>query len=604
MTIWIYDLTHTLTYDLADPDQAGQAWDEIHAVSTLQGIVNRHSPRLYLRYVEHDGRNIDDWWLDQITAPGAWLSGAERRKVASLEELVRIFRQDLSGAVLYDPRVPATSNVASTLAGTEDLVAVRWNAAPGSVYERLVQDGPQLPVKRRLIGTTSEPLFTGRGTIADSDAPSTGSTKCDAYLWAKHATLDAGKCNTNILAYYLDSYWTDHATRSVANQHMLTNHDYFVARRAFFCDLHAWGDEAPIDDPNQTVGTDLDTLRTILHSLHQQNDGGIIHVGGFTPWAFKYTDYAGGGGRHGGVDTEWELVRVVSAYNGFLDADAIGHGAMANASFFMHFPLARQYSQAKAPTSDELATAGHVDVTVRPDMTGTDYVMFYVGDYDAAAWLYQRLPDLWNDPRRGDTPLSWAISPALCLRAPMAMDYLWRTRTGNDSFISADNGAGYLMPNMLVEPRPVSGLPSGLSAWAEHCRRFYQRWDLKVTGFVIDGHGGPPPDDVLDAYARFSPDGLVAQHLDTPQRLYRGMPVLRAGPDLNQPDPADAAAHLLRYVTERRGQGLHFHWCRTILRSPTWHAQLVEHLCQFDTRIEVVGAPAFFDLLRRSLTPP
>lgn len=31
-------------------------WDALHAASTLQGIVNRHEPRLYIDYVGLDGR--------------------------------------------------------------------------------------------------------------------------------------------------------------------------------------------------------------------------------------------------------------------------------------------------------------------------------------------------------------------------------------------------------------------------------------------------------------------------------------------------------------------------------------------------------------------
>ncbi|MCP4246183.1 MAG: hypothetical protein GY778_03960 [bacterium] len=595
MTICIYDLTHTLNYDRADAVQAARAWDEVHAVSTLQGIVNRKAPRLYVRFVEHQGRNIDDWWLEQLSQPGRWLAGAERRPIGSLEELVDVFRDDVAGAVVYDPGVPATSNVASSLAGVEDLVAVRRDRSRGSVYDRLVTRGPRLPVKRRLVGDDGGPLFTG------TDQRSCGSAKCDAYLWAKDELIDTGRCNPAVLAYYIDSYWIDHAGRSVPNHHTLTNHDYFVAVRAFFCDLHCWGDEKPVDDPQQPLGADLSTFQTILRALYDRNSGTICHVGGFTPWAFKYTDHPGAGGGHWAVGTEWELVRVVSAYNGFLDADAIGYGAMANASFFMHFPLEARYKQNDWPTTAELRAAGYVNRRGQPTDADRDFVMFYVGDFDSAAWLYQRMPDLWNDPNRGQVPLSWAISPALCRRAPMVMDYLWRTRTTNDSFIAADNGAGYLNPCVLTEPRPVSGLPSGVNAWAEHCRRLYEQWDLSVTGFVIDGHAGLMADEVLDAYADFSPNGVVPQHYDVPLRLHRNMPVLLRGPDVVEDEPSDAIAGMVQSIAENRRRGLRFHWFRTILKNPTWHARVTDALRRADSRIEVVGAPVFFEMLRRGL---
>ena len=48
---------------------------------------------------------------------------------------------------------------------------------------------------------------------------------------------------------------------------------------------------------------------------------------------------------------------------------------------------------------------------------------------------------------------------------------------------SADNGAGYIMPGMLQEPREISGLPSGLEVWAKHCKKYYNKWGLSITGF-------------------------------------------------------------------------------------------------------------------------
>lgn len=587
--IHIYDLTHTLGADLSDPQQAARVWDEAHAVATLQGLVNRRGPRLYLRYVVCDGRNVDDWWLEKLTGPGEWLAGAARRPVASLEELVTLFRDDVAGAVVYDPRVPATSNVASALAGAENLVAVRWDPAPGSVYDRLVERGPRLPVRRRLLAADGAPLFTGRGTLPGSAVPSSGSAKCDAYRWALRELIESGRCDPAVLAYYIDSYWIDHAPASVPNHHTLTNHDYFVARRAFFCDLSCWA-EAPVDDPAQPPGTDLATLRAILHALHERRGGGLLHVGGFTPWAFKYTSFGRAGGQHDGVDTEWELVRIVSAFSGFLDADAIGYGAMANASFFMHYPLAERYPQAAAPA-----------VPVPAAAADRDWVMFYVGDYDSAAWLYQRVPQLWEDPRRGSVPLSWAISPVLERRAPMALAHLWRTRSDCDAFIAADNGAGYLNPSMLTPPRAVSGLPGGLEDWTRHCRELYRRWDLRITGFIIDGHAPPMSPAVLDAYATFSPDGIVPQKTEREAFLHGDMPVLRSGPDITEDEPAAAARTMQRHVAARRAGGLRFHWFRSILRSPAWHAEAAAELRRLEPGVTIVTAPEFFARLREAL---
>lgn len=60
----------------------------------------------------------------------------------------------------------------------------------------------------------------------------------------------------------------------------------------------------------------------------------MTHVGGFTPWRFKYLS-----DQHGGVNNEWRTTEILSSYNAFIDADACCIGSMANAAFYQHFQL-------------------------------------------------------------------------------------------------------------------------------------------------------------------------------------------------------------------------------------------------------------------------
>ena len=46
--IGIYDLRYTLLADLNTPKGLNLVWDDVHAVATLQGVVNRDAPRLYV----------------------------------------------------------------------------------------------------------------------------------------------------------------------------------------------------------------------------------------------------------------------------------------------------------------------------------------------------------------------------------------------------------------------------------------------------------------------------------------------------------------------------------------------------------------------------
>ena len=598
--IRLYDLTYAAKANMADPAQVRMAWEHCHAVAALQGIVNRETPQLYVRFVRspHFAQNIDDYWLEKMTAPGAWLAKRPVEQVPSLEELVELFRDSIGGVVLYDPNVAATSNVASTIAGVENLLPVRFDPSPGSLYSRLVADGPRLEVKRRLVGENGEPLFTGEGTIPGTDRPSTGSAKCDAYLWMKEKYLDTGLCDGAFGAYYLDQYWIEQPRLAVPNHHCLTNHDYFISKRAFFFDLHVWGDETPIDDPNQKPGTDLETLKELLLSAyHHGGREQMIHIGGFVPWAHKYTSHGQAGGSHEPVPCEWEYGKIISAYNGYMDADAIGYGAMANASFFAHYPLEEKYPQAWV-THESLRERGYLTADGKVDFRGRQFVVFYVGDYDCAAWLYQRMPDIWNDPNRGKVPLMWSISPILDRRAPMAMDWLRKTATANDYFAAADNGAGYCEPGMLQEPREISGLPSGVEAWGRHNRTCFDRWGLTITGFIIYAHGPELNEAGLDCYASFSPNGIVPQR-GPATAIYRNMPILRHDHDVNEGDPAAAARHVMDRIAERQKAGIPpFHWFRNILKTPTWYVNVVEEMNRLDPNAELLDAPTFFELYR------
>jgi len=176
----------------------------------------------------------------------------------------------------------------------------------------------------------------------------------------------------------------------------------------------------------------------------------------------------------------------------------------------------------------------------------------------------------------------------------MALDYRRRTATKNDYFASADNGAGYLMPGMLQAPRPVSGLPDGTAAWVDHNKPYYDRWGLSITGFIIDGNAPGLNQEGFDAYAKFSPNGIVPQKC--PLTLLHGnMPVIRAGDDVNESDPAAAAKHIIESVDK---QAVPFHWFRNILKSPAWYVQVAAALKRSDPKIELLDAPSFFELYR------
>lgn len=590
--VTIVDMRYLLAADLNDPQQVITLWDQLHTMATLQGIVNREVPRLYIKYIEESGTSIDEYWWNKYRLPGEWLAGRDTIELKNVTDAIRYYQDNINGVVVYDSNVPSTSNVASAVAGIENLVAVRYDTVPGSLYSQTVSGGLQLPVKVWLVNNDGSPLFTGQGLIPETKLFSTGSVKNDPYRWFIEKYMKTGKCNTEYAAYYIDQYWRQKPNAAVPNHHTLTNHDFFVSKKAFFFDLSPWGDEPATDDITQKTGTDLETLLQMLHLAYYQNRGEkMCYIGGFPSWAFKYTHHANGS--HDDVPTEWEFSRIISAYNAFKDADAISYGALANASFWQHFPLQSEYKQPWV-SREELKKRGYLDEHSKLDIKDKEFILFYVGDYDASSWITQRTPSIWDDPNRGKLPLMWCISPVLAERVPMVLHNFRTTASTNDYFAAADNGAGYLMPGMLQEPRPLSGLPSGLNTWANHCYKYYHQWGLSITGFVIDGEAPGLNEEGLDCYASFSPNGIIPQKVPL-TLLHKGMPVLRADYDINEDDPTKSATMITERVAMRP---IPFHWFRNILKTPTWYVKVMEEVHRLNPNIELIDAPSFFELYR------
>ncbi len=108
--------------------------DETLLVSSLQGIVNRKTPRIYL--ITHDD---DNFWLTQMQAKGETDAPI---LVSDPLSLVTTFRSEIKGAVVSDPAVYISPCIAVDIAGLDDFVI-----ATPELAQRL-----GLPVKSDLRG--------------------------------------------------------------------------------------------------------------------------------------------------------------------------------------------------------------------------------------------------------------------------------------------------------------------------------------------------------------------------------------------------------------------------------------------------------------------
>ena len=570
-----------------------EKYDQFAFITSLQGYINRTKPCIFIEWE----KDIDRFWYDYVTGDGKIYNGMTVNKINSFEGFVEMFLDEIMamGIVAWDSDVPSTSNVAATVCGVDGYLPVRYETDPESVYQVLTAKY-KIPVKLNLVGK-----FTGKGTIPDTNIKSSGSTKCDAYLWAVEKYLD--KTSMDYMAYFLDaSSWNsdpDNPYYSDFENVYLPNRDYAIARKAFFFDLSPWGDEKACDDPDQPIGADYNTINTILQRQYDRHKGKkITQVSGFTPWHIKYTNWKDKG-NHEGYETEWELVEILTAYNCALDADSAAISSLSNASMYMHYPLKNSYENSKPLVTDP------------QNDKSKKYIFLYIGDYDSAAWVTRFVPKMFNDPNRGKIPMAWTFNPNLSQRVPMVFDYVYENKTAKDFFIAGDSGAGYVNPSLLLEgERQHSNNPSGMNTWISWNKYFYNKFDLSITGFILNGFNSIP-DSVFDAYKQFSPNGAMTSKSISPYepRVYKGMPLVAhiyspANSDVCAPDPAgtfdgNVTNTANAILTRIKSTNTNTYAFRTVICTPTFIYEVYKKIKSINPNVEFLDPYTFFEMVKQ-----
>lgn len=556
----------------------GSEQDSARLATCLQGLLNRRFPETdMLVHQVLDGE--DTFWLDYMMQDGNYFSDYNVLELKSANDFWDFFLPFIKeyGTIAWDPAVPSTANVASTVCGVDGYLPVMYSESDSSLYAKLKTLGVE--EKMSLVGK-----FTGEGIIPDTDIESSGSTKCDAYLWALEKYMD--KCSTEVMAYTLDgagcvpgttTYEGAESTNAFYNQ--IYNHDYFVMKKAFCFDLTSNAKERPFDDPDQPRGTDYDTLCKILQAAYDRANGEFTQIVGFPPWWMKYTVFLGRG-NIGEVDLEWQFAQLASTYNCALEADCAHPCCMTNASLYCYYPLEDHYENntpSEYPEFDEK----------------TRYFTIYIGDYDASAWMKSVVRGFWADPVRGTMPLAWGFNPNLSNRIPMVFDYIYKNKSDLDYFITGDSGAGYVNPSALVQNKRVRKLPTSVDTWVNYNKPYLEKFDMDICGFVLNG-ALKYVDEVFDMYSKITPVGCFA---NSPNKLT----ITNGTPMLQMSDYSDAQGAL-----SKMSGNVNFSVFRTIRVSPTRIKEIAEEIESYcsekDKRhnYKYVGPYELFDLIKQS----
>ncbi|MBQ7338714.1 MAG: hypothetical protein IJW40_09725 [Clostridia bacterium] len=550
----VYRLPEGIYFEVAGPKGKGSAkFDESVALACLQGIMNRESPNKV--YVNSGTETAG--WLEVFREEGRWLADAEFLQLEGFDDLLEFGEKYVKTVVIWDESVDATLNVACTIAGVEDGIVMSETMYKS--YKDILSD-------KKIVSLVDQ-----------FDGSVTGSAKNDAYRWAIENYLAKGLCSTEYICSYIDGW----SFRDAGNISYTVVRDWGIYHRAFVYDLSPWSDEAPLDDPDQKLGTDKETLMMIFETMLELTaDIGPYEVCGF----FEHQKYSESGqnseSKHGSVATEWEYASLMTPYNGFHNT-CIDNAW--NESFHGLYDGAQQLTNNR-PTEE---------ITLESDVV---YLCFFMGDYDSTHPVYRYLKQAWDDPRRGEIPFAWAVNPNLLDTYPDMIEYYYETATPNDYFVSDASAAGYFMPSQV----PDELWPNML----EHNIEYFNRADMTIAPMVLDRKGIDSGD--LDMLVQFAPDGIatvlqakVYMHDDTPVAALLG-----SGYD--RYDSAVGAENLAKVVEKQfttSNSGASLNLLRCVWTTPTVICETVDLYREAnpDKEVVVVDIYNYFKLIEQDL---
>lgn len=536
-------------------EKSGTAlYDEAMAVSGLQGIINRDAPVLYIK--SHTSQ-MPEYWLSLFKQEGKWMQGKSESEVKDIDELFKLAGTGVKGAVIWDPAVPSTVNVATTIAGVESGIVMSPEFADKYLKKW------NLPVLKDLRG-----MFDGKET---------GSAKNDAYRWAIRNYISKGKCYNHRLFICEDSYFA----RERGDIAYVVVRDWAVQRGSFVFDLSPWADEVPADDLEQPLGTDKETYELILKETYKQTAGKeMTEIAGFFVFS-KYANMPDHPSSHEPVPTEWESVYLMSPYNCY--QNTVAHNCF-NQSFHSKAPIAKlqQSKNAKDKKLDKKT-----------------YICILMADYDSATPLYEFLYKFWNDPKRGKLPFIWGINPNLVETYPDIIEYLYKTASPNDYFGADASAAGYMNPNRIR--------PEHMQLFVDHNTKFYKQLDMTLSPMVLDWD--EPTSAVKDAFTRFSPDGFATIVIDfhgekgkhPEPHVWKGMPVIELHNGTGGVIPPEPnSKYMSDHIPASDAGKTSFHFFRIVWTSPSDAIETVELVKQMrpELDIEVLDPYTFFKLLK------
>jgi hypothetical protein len=532
-------------------------------LTTLQGVVNRTQPELYFLYDTGTQSTPDAKWLTDMRLPTTlWKNPLD---------LVAKYRSRVRGAIVHDPEVPDSLNVATTLAGLENAVVAdadqakthglrivkdlrgmfdddrvktyRWqldNLFPKVTHQLLAGLPPTRVVD--VEGVSWQEIARETRQIRDSSNRGTYDLDVSAKLgkeavyvrfgdsfgddgWGASVLQVSVKANGTEIARFLPNtpeeapYLFDGSHSSIGGEgnRFADGGNYFIYR--FAPPAGTTSLVVTVEMWNQYVVSIADTAPTRVEPFPYFRDY-VVATKALVSWLPP-------GGATGDLLIEhyakypplapymgWFANDVSGEWDG-VDLASQGGSPVIAADFYMNGTVHAGFT---APISDKVRPVRRISTP-----KNKVYVTLTFGEGDNIQYCQRRMRDIWDDPKRGEALANWTISPLLAETGPGLFSYYQRTATANDLLICGPSGGGYTYPGSW----PADQLTQYLKMSGDFMRRTGMD-QVYAYNNRANGQWVPFPDEIAKGYADYTPVKGIIQSWDGDPLLVRrgGLPII------------------------------------------------------------------------------
>ena len=595
---------------------------------TLQGLVNREKPQLYLI-----ADPVDETWVGDL--------GVRTVREKDPLALVDRYRDRIGGAVVYDVDVPHTINLATTIAGLQGLVVAtaeqaehhgievvedlrgRFEDDPAAIHDWAMAHLWDRCTHEILVGLPPVHTVAVDGVewteLLREEERVTDSSNLDTYTIDLTGQGGEDGLFLKIGDSFPDDGWGGavHHVEITADGEVLAS---FVPGAAdeepFLFDSSgsstkeglrfadggasfvyrievpagASAVSAAIEMENEFVVSATDTAPTRVEPFASFRDLAVA-TGALVSWLPP-------SGRSGSQFEELlGQVDPGTVYAGWFSNDVAGEwsGVELCSRAGVIVVAADYYMNASVLSAIPAPTRAKPSKPSQRTPEDRVYVTLTVGEGDNIQYCQRHMRELWDDPARGQVPLNWTVSPLLEDVGPAILHHFQRTATENDLLVCGPSGAGYTYGDSW--PQDEFGVFTRLSG------QYQERTGLDVVyAYSTPEQGEAPPvlpDWTLEAYARDVPLRGIIQTDESGKISEPGAAVPLIGTFYPAGGVDTFRTALEKRIEEHDGDGPLF--VAGLINAWSWTpADVVSLVSELPDGVEVVLADEFFDLFAQT----